>query len=98
MDTPDFVQSPQVRRQRAALGFGGLPVPWAVLVFLGVEVFLATGPDRQTLEQLVSGVDPPRRRARHGERGAQPERRGTAVLQERVQDVGRVDEEVRAQE
>ena len=46
------------------------------------------------LEQLVAGVDPPARRRRRRQHRADLERGRAAVLQERVEDVGGVDEEV----
>ena len=95
MGPPDGVEPAQVRRERAALGLGGLPVADPDLVLLGVEVLLAPRPDRDVLEQLVAGVDAPARRAGRRQRRADLERRRAAVLEELVEDVGGVDEEVR---
>ena len=74
---------------------GLLPVADADLVLLRVEVLLAAGLDREVLEELVAGVHPPARGAGGRDGGPDLERRRTAVLEERVQDVGGVHEEVR---
>ena len=77
---------------------GVLPVAGAELVLLGIQILLAALARRYVLNQLVTAVHPPRRAGDRRQHGAQAERRGPAVLQNRVQDVRRVDPEVGPEE
>ena len=91
----DLVEPGEVRRERAALASRRPPSRGS-----GSGTSRSRGTprcraDRHVLEQLVAGVHAPARRAGRGDRGADLERRRAAVLQVGVQDVGRVDEEVR---
>ena len=85
----DLVQPLHERQQR--------PVELALLdlVLLRVEVLLAPRRHRHVLEVLVAGVDPVRGRERRGQHEPRLERRRATLLEVLVEDVRRVDEEVR---
>ena len=70
-------------------------LPLLRLVLLRVEVLLAPLAHRHVLEVLVAGVDPVGRRQRRREHEPRLERRPAAALEVLVEDVRRVDEEVR---
>src|SRR4029450_4955136 len=65
------------------------------LVFLGVEILFAPVPHRDVLREFESTVNAIRGAERSGEHQAYLESRAAASLQVRMQDVGRVGEEIR---
>src|SRR5262249_45664270 len=66
-----------------------IPIPRLDLVFLGVEVLLATG-DRRRLAELEAAIHAPKARKRRRQNGANLERGASASLQEWRGDVGGV--------
>src|SRR5690606_36346550 len=75
---------------------GRLPVARAQFVLLRVEVLLLAR-DRLALAQLEAAVEPPQSRQRRRQRGANDEAGPPRGLQENWIDIGRVDEEMRAE-
>src|SRR5579859_4435455 len=92
------VQTGEEGRQRPTLRLGGGPVPRPQLVLLRVQVLLAARSYRLVLAELVPGVDPPGRAERGGEDRSDLEARTSRVLKVLVQDVRRVDKQIRTQE
>ena len=71
------------------------PVPHLDLVFFGIEIFFLAR-NRIVFQQLEPVVDAVGARQRGGQRRAGLEHPGLAALQMIGQDVGRIDEEIRA--
>ena len=95
MHAADLVEPGQEWLQRLALGQRRLEIARTQLVLLGVQVLLAAFAHRPVLEQLVAGVHAPGRAHRGRQHRADREHARAAVLQALVQDVGRVDEQIR---
>jgi len=96
MAAPQGVEFADQRGDGDPGGLRCLPVAGLVLVLLRVKVLFAAGFERAVLAQLVPGVHAPRGGERGGEDRPDFEGRTSPVLQVGVEDVGRVDEEVRA--
>ena len=86
----------RLRSRDVGLDIAGLvPVAHLDLVFLGIEIFFLAG-NRLVLQQFEAVVDAVGARQRGGQRRARLEHPGLAALQMIGQDIGRIDEEIRA--
>src|SRR5712664_2028429 len=92
------VQASEEGRQRPSLQLGRGPVPRPQLVLLRVQVLLAARTHRYVLAELVPGVDAPGRAERGREDCSDLEARTSRLLKIRMQDVRRVDKQIRTQE
>src|SRR5215475_8844354 len=91
----DLVQPGKEWSKRSAIGLGTGVVPRSQLVFLTIQVLFAARAHREMLEQLIARIHAPGGGKHGGQYRANAECSRTAGLEKTVQDVRRVDEEVR---